>query len=61
VPKATLIRQTIGYVAAVVTGFGLWRFTSGDWLGGIIFTAVVGSLSLWYWLYARRPRETRRY
>jgi hypothetical protein len=61
VTKAILTPRTIGFVAAIVAGFGLWRFTSGDWLGGIVFTAVVGSLSLWYWLHARRPRDTRRY
>jgi membrane protein implicated in regulation of membrane protease activity len=61
VTKTLLTRQTVGLVAAVVAGVALWRFTSGDWLGGIVFAAVVGSLATWYWLRARKPRDTRRY
>jgi membrane protein implicated in regulation of membrane protease activity len=61
VTKTILTRQAVGLAAAVVAGVGLWRFTSGDWLGGIVFTAVVGSLAAWYWLRTRRPRDTRRY
>jgi hypothetical protein len=61
VAKATVMRQAIGVVAAVSAGVALWRFTSGDWLGGVVFAGFVGSLSLWYWLVARGPRDTRRY
>jgi hypothetical protein len=61
VTKTILTRQTIGIVGAVLTGIALWRFTSGDWLGGIVFAAAVAGLGLAYWLQARRPRDTRRY
>jgi hypothetical protein len=61
VAKTILLRQAIGMVAAVAAGVGLWRFTSGDWVGGIVFTGLVGSLALWYRLRVRRPRDTRRY
>jgi hypothetical protein len=59
--KTILTRQTIGIAGAVLTGIALWRFTSGDWLGGTVFALAVAGLGLAYWLQARRPRDTRRY
>ena len=39
--KAILTQKAVGLVGAIAAGIGLWRFTSGDWLSGIVFVAAV--------------------
>ena len=43
--KAVLTQKAVGLVGAIATGIGLWRFTSGDWLSGIVFVAAVAAAS----------------
>jgi hypothetical protein len=59
--KAILTQKAIGLVAAVAAGVGLWRFTSGDWLSGIVFVAAVAGLIGWYVWNTRGVRDGRRY
>jgi membrane protein implicated in regulation of membrane protease activity len=59
--KTVLTRKAIELAAAIAAGIGLWRFTSGHWLSGIVFVALVGAVIAWYAWNARRPRDTRRY
>jgi len=59
--KAILTQKAIGLVAAIAAGIGLWRFTSGDWLTGIVFVAAVAGLTGWYVWNTRRVRDGRRY
>ena len=60
--KAILTQKAVGLVGAIAAGIGLWRFTSGDWLGGIVFVAAVGGLTGWYFWSTRRVRDGgRRY
>jgi hypothetical protein len=61
VTKAILTRKAVGLVGAIAAGIGLWRFTSGDWLSGIIFVLAVAGLTAWYLGSTRRVREGRRY
>jgi hypothetical protein len=60
--KAILTQKAVGLVGAIAAGIGLWRFTSGDWLSGIVFVAAVGGLTGWYFWSTRRVRDGgRRY
>jgi hypothetical protein len=59
--KAILTRKAVGVVGAIAAGVGLWRFTSGDWLGGIVFVGAVAGLTAWYLWSARRVHDGRRY
>jgi membrane protein implicated in regulation of membrane protease activity len=59
--KAVLTRKAVGLVGAIAAGIGLWRFTSGDWLSGIVFVAAVAGLTAWYFWSTRRVRDGRRY
>jgi hypothetical protein len=60
--KAIMTRKAVGIVGAIGTGVGLWRFTSGDWLGGIVFTFVVAGLAGRYlWSLRGGVRDKRRY
>jgi hypothetical protein len=59
--KAILTQKAIGVVGAIAAGIGLWRFTSGDWLSGIVFVAAVAGLIGWYFWNARGARDGRRY
>jgi hypothetical protein len=60
-PRTVMTRKAIELAGAIGTGIGLWRFTSGDWLGGILFTFAVGGLAFWYLWSHRRVRDGRRY
>lgn len=60
-PKKLRVRTLIGPAGAIVAGVALSRFTSGDWMGGAVFSAAVAALCAWYFLAKRRPRDTRRY
>jgi hypothetical protein len=55
--KAILTQKAIGLVGAIAAGIGLWRFTSGDWLTGIVFVAAVAGLTGWYLWSTRRVRD----
>jgi hypothetical protein len=59
--KAILTQKAIGFVGAIAAGIGLWRFTSGDWLTGIVFVAAVAGLTGWYFWNTRGARDGRRY
>ena len=38
---ASIGYRVLGVFGAVATGVALWRFTSSDWLGGVIYSALV--------------------
>ena len=60
--KTVLTQKAVGLVGAIAAGIGLWRFTSGDWLSGIVFVAAIGGLTGWYFWSTRRVRDGgRRY
>jgi hypothetical protein len=60
--KTIMTRKAVGIAGAIGAGVGLWRFTSGDWLGGIVFTFVVAGLAGWYlWSARGGVRDKRRY
>ncbi len=60
--KTVLTQKAVGFVGAIAAGIGLWRFTSGDWLSGIVFVAAVAGLTGWYFWSTRRVRDGgRRY
>jgi membrane protein YdbS with pleckstrin-like domain len=60
--RAILTQKAVGLVGAIAAGIGLWRFTSGDWLTGIVFVAAVGGIAVWYLWSTRRVRDGgRRY
>ena len=61
VTKAILTRKAVGLVGAIAAGIGLWRFTSGDWLTGIIFAFAVAGITAWYLWSSRGVRDGRRY
>ena len=61
VTKPILTRKAIELVGAIAAGIGLWRFTSGHWLSGIVFVVAVGGLTGWYLWSSRRVRDGRRY
>jgi uncharacterized YccA/Bax inhibitor family protein len=60
--KALVTQRIVGVVAAIAAGIGLWRFTSGAWIQGIVFTCAVVGVAAFYLLRDRRgSRDTRRY
>ena len=59
--KPILIRKAVELMAAIAAGIGLWRFTSGHWLSGIVFVVAVGGVSGWYLWKSRRVDDGRRY
>ena len=59
--KAHMTRKAVELTGAIGAGVGLWRFTNGDWLGGVVFTFAVSGLAAWYVWNTRRPRDGRRY
>jgi hypothetical protein len=40
--------RAIGLLGAVAAGIALWRFTSGDWLGGALGVLVVAGAAAVY-------------
>jgi len=46
--KPSPLFRILGVVGAVGAGVGLWRFTSGDWLGGILCAVVVAGVAAVY-------------
>ena len=56
-----MTRKAVELTGAIGAGIGLWRFTSGDWAGGILFTLAVGGLAAWYIWSSRKARTGRRY
>ena len=59
--RAILTRKLVELGGAVAAGIGLWRFTSGDWIGGIAFTLAVGAVVAWDLLSRRATPGGRRY
>lgn len=59
--RAILTRKAVELAGAVAAGIGLWRFTSGDWIGGIAFTLAVGAVVAWVLLGRRTTQSGRRY
>jgi hypothetical protein len=59
--RAILTRKLVELAGAVAAGIGLWRFTSGDWIGGIAFTLAVGAVVAWHLLSRRATPGGRRY
>jgi hypothetical protein len=59
--KAIMTRKAIELTGAITAGIGLWCFTSGRWLSGVVFVAAVGALVAWYIWTQRRVRSGRRY
>jgi hypothetical protein len=60
--KDLVTQRVVGVVAAIAAGIGLWRFTSGAWIEGIVFTCAVAGVAAFYLLRDRRgSRDTRRY
>lgn len=60
-PTKLPVSKLIAVAAAITAGVALFRFTSGDWIGGLVLTAAVGAACAWYLLTQRRPRDNRRY
>jgi hypothetical protein len=56
-----MTRKAVELTGAIGAGIGLWRYTSGDWLGGIVFTFAVAGLAAWYVWSTRKVRDGRRY
>jgi hypothetical protein len=44
----------LGLAGAVAAGIGLWRFTGGDWLSGIVCALVVALVAAVYVVGQRR-------
>jgi membrane protein implicated in regulation of membrane protease activity len=61
VKNPALARRLLGLAAAVAAGIGLWRFTSGDWQGGIVVTLGVSGIAAWLVWESRKTRGGRRY
>jgi hypothetical protein len=60
--KALVTERIVGVVGAIAAGIGLWRFTSGAWIEGIVFTCAVAGVAAFYLVRERRrPRSNRRY
>ena len=60
--KALVTERIVGVVGAIAAGIGLWRFTSGAWVEGIVFTCAVAGVAAFYLVRERRrPRSNRRY
>jgi membrane protein YdbS with pleckstrin-like domain len=51
---ASPIYRVLGLLGAVATGVGLWRFTSRDWIGGIVCAVIVAAVAAVYVLGQRR-------
>jgi uncharacterized membrane protein YeaQ/YmgE (transglycosylase-associated protein family) len=59
-----LLFRILGLVGAVAAGVGLWRFTSRDWLGGVLCAVIVGAVTAVYVEGQRRVKGSggrRRY
>jgi hypothetical protein len=52
----TTAYRALGLLGAVLAGIGLWRFTSGDWQGGILCVVAVVAVAVAYVLGQRRAR-----
>ena len=60
--KDLVAQRIVGVVAAIAAGIGLWRFTSGAWIEGIVFTCAVAVVAAFYVIRDRRgSRDNRRY
>jgi hypothetical protein len=60
--RALITDRIVGVAGAIAAGIGLWRFTSGAWIQGIVFALAVAILVAYTLLrYRRRGRDTRRY
>ena len=59
--KALMTRKAVELTGAIGAGIALWRYTSGDWAGGLVFTFAVGGLAAWYLWTSRKVRDGRRY
>ena len=59
--RPLLIRKAIELAGAIAAGIGLWRFTSGHWLSGIVFAVAIGSLTGLYLWKSRHVDDGRRY
>jgi hypothetical protein len=46
--------RALGLVGAVAAGIGLWRFTSGDWLIGVVCVLAVAVVAAVYMAGQRR-------
>ena len=56
-----MTRKAVELTGAIGAGIGLWRFTSGDWLGGIVLALVVAAVVGWTWWDGRVKHGGRRY
>lgn len=56
-----MTRKAVELTGAIGAGIGLWRFTSGDWIGGIVFALAVAGIAAWYVWDSRKVRDRRRY
>jgi hypothetical protein len=54
------MRKAVDLGGAVAAGIALWRFTSGDWIGGVAFTLAVAAVVAWH-LLSRGAGGGRRY
>lgn len=60
--RALVTDRIVGVAGAVAAGIGLWRFTSGAWIEGIVLAAAVAAVAVYSVLRdRRRGRDTRRY
>jgi len=60
--KALVADRIVGVMGAIAAGIGLWRFTSGAWIEGIVLAGAVGGVAAFYAVRERRRgRDTRRY
>jgi len=60
--KALVTDRIVGVVGAIAAGIGLWRFTSGAWIEGIVFACAIAGVAAFYFVRERRrPRSNRRY
>jgi hypothetical protein len=60
--RALVTDRIVGVAGAIAAGIGLWRFTSGAWIQGIVFAVAVASIVAYTLLRdRRRGRDTRRY
>lgn len=60
--RALVADRIVGVMGAIAAGIGLWRFTSGAWIEGIVFACAVAGVAAFYAVRGRRRgRDTRRY